>query len=288
MNLSNYLEAGFRRAIKKFKLAVYLWVAIFILALVAITPVSSLIRSQLGNLYLPENPLLPFELNLVEIFLANQAFFGPYLALLLTIILVAVPIFIFLEAGLFGRLLEAENRVNLNDFMADGSRYFWKFFLSLVAFIPFLLIFFLLFRLLTAPLTFWSSRASTEWPVIIAANLKMILLILLWSAFKLLLDLVRIIIVTENRKVIPAYASSLGFLKRHFFTLWGIYLLLGLTVVGISAVWLIIVRLFSSTHLPGVLIVFLLGQAYLLFRLLATLIFIGVEYSYYSSRRILE
>lgn len=285
MGLQSYLNSGFNRTISRFRLSVYIWLILLALALVAIAPLNSLLRNNLGHFYLPDKPVMPFELNLVEVFLANQEILGPYLGFLLTLLLLAGLIFTFLSAGLFGRMLSPDPVVTFREFLSDGARHFWKFILSLLVFLPFLAVLLILFRLLAAPLNLWSSRALTEWPVIISANLRMLVLVLLWAAFKLLLDLVRVIMVSESKKVIPAYGSALRFLRHHFLGLWGLYLLLGLAVIIISAFWFFIMRLIPLGSGPGVLAFIFLGQAYIIFRVLVRQVLIGVEYAYYLRRK---
>ncbi|MDI6850064.1 MAG: hypothetical protein QME69_09765 [Candidatus Saccharicenans sp.] len=285
MNVCSYIRSGFNRALVRFRLAVYLWLILLALALLAAAPVNSLLRTQLGHLYLPEKPFQPFELYLVEALLANQQFFAPYAGFLLVFLSFCVLLFVFLGAGLFGRMLTPDPVVTFREFLADGCRYFWRFGQSLLVFLPFLAVFLLLFRLLAAPLNLWARQAVTEWPVIISSNLRMLLAILLWTVFKLLLDLVRIITIAEKKKVIPAYAAALRFLRRNFIRLWGLYLILGLLVVLISALWLLLGRLLGGGAGSGVLFFLLLCQAYLIFRLLARQTFIGMEYSYYLNHR---
>ncbi len=285
MHPQTYLNPGFNRTLSRFRLAVYIWIILLVLSLVALSPLTSLLRSQLGRMYLPDRPVIPFELNLFEVFLANQEIFNPYAGFLLTLILLSGLIFTFLSAGLFGRMLSPDPVITFREFSADGVRHFWKFIISLLVFLPFLVVMFILFRLLAAPLNLWSSRAVTEWPVIIASNLRMLVLVLLWTVFKLLLDMTRIIMLAESKKVIPAYVSALGFLRRNFWGLWSLYLLLSLTVIIISALWLAVLRLFPSGTTPGVLAFILLGQIYIIFRVLARQLFIGVEYSYYQKQK---
>jgi hypothetical protein len=228
---------------------------------------------------------MPFELNIIEVLISNQNILAPYAVFLIAIVLISALLFVFLNGGLFGRMINQDNRINFSNFLADGCRYFWKFLFSVIFFIPFLFLLFLLFRLITAPFNAWSRGAVTEWPVIISANLKLLLFVLLLAAFKLLLDLVRIIIVAESKKVIPAYSLAIKFLGQHFFSFWGLYLLLGLAVLLISLGWMLIGQRFYSDHLAGMLIRIVLAQAFLLFRLLARQMIIGVEFSYYSTRK---
>ncbi|MDI6844643.1 MAG: hypothetical protein QME28_00725 [Candidatus Saccharicenans sp.] len=285
MNGCSYIGQGVRRASARFRLAVYLWLILMVLALLAAAPVNSLIRNQLGQLYFPVKPLQPFELYLVDVFLTNQHFFSSFAGFLLSFLSLAVVLFVFLNAGLFGRMLTPDPVVTFREFLADGCRHFWRFLLSLLVFLPFLAIFFLLYRLLSAPLNLWSRQAVTEWPVIIASNLRMLLAILLWTAFKLFLDLARIIIVHERKKVIHAYAAALRFLRRNFLKLWGLYLLLGLGVVLVSFLLLLSVSFSGSATPAGLFFSILLAQLFIIFRLFARQAFIGLEYIYFLENR---
>lgn len=285
MNLTLYLKAGCNRAFPRFRLAVYLWLILLVLAILAITPINFLLHQQLIDFYLPDHPLMPLEFNLLEVIIANETLLVPYISFLLVFILISAVLFVFFSAGLFGRMLSPDPVVTFREFLADSCRYFWKFLLSLLVFLPFLLLMFLMFRLLILPLNLWSNQAVTEWPILLASNLRLLVLIFLWTAFRLLLDLVRIIMVTESRNVIPAYASALGFLRSNFFRLWSLYLLIGVVVALISLLWLLAVRLLAPGTPVGLLLIIILGQAYILFRLLARQVIIGVEYSYYTLRK---
>ena len=182
-------------------------------------------------------------------------------------------------------MIDPVDRVSFSHFLAAGCRYFGRFLLSLVLFIPFLAVFFIVFKLLSAPLNLWSARAVSERPVILAGWLSLVLLALLWPAFKVILDLVRIFMVAEPKKVTASYASAFKFLRHHFFQLWGLYLLVTLAVVVVSAIWLAICRLLSPAQPGSLFALILLGQAFVLFRLLARQVLIGVEYSYFSTRK---
>jgi len=137
MCLQTYLKPGLSKTLSRFRLAVYIWLILLVLALIAVAPLNSLLRSQLDRIYLPDRPILPFELNLAEVILASQEILGPYAGFLLTIILLSGLIFIFLSAGLFSRMLTPDPVVTFREFLADGARHFWKFILSLLVFYHF-------------------------------------------------------------------------------------------------------------------------------------------------------
>jgi hypothetical protein len=285
MKIAYYLSSGIKQGLSRFKLAVYLWLIILGFSVVAIAPVSSIIKNNLGNFYPGRPPLLPFELHLVEVFMANQNIFQPYFSLVLTIILVFGLLTVFLNAGVFGRMTDREKKINFRDFLNDGCRYFWQFFLTVLISLPFFVLLLGLYRLLGTPVKAWTAEATTEWPFVIGSNLRMIIFILLWTIFKMLFDLVRIIIVSESKKLLPSLGSALRFLKNHFFKLWWLDLIIGFGFVIVSAIFLMAGRFLSTSHLAGVLVIIILSQAYLLFRLFTRLVFIGVETSYYSENR---
>ncbi|MGB9764612.1 MAG: hypothetical protein ACPLZD_04575 [Candidatus Saccharicenans sp.] len=286
MPIKSYLFPGTKSALIKFKLAIYLWLIIIILALVAVAPLNHLVRANLSHLYLGQPAFIPFELHLIEIFIAHQDFFQPYLYLLLILFSLTAIIFIFLDAALFGRMITSERKITFSDFLADGSRYFWSFFLSTLLYLPIFILFFLLSRFLAFPLNIWAGKSVTEWPVIISSNLKLLLFILLWTASKLIFDLIRIIIIKDQKTVLLALRQAWFFLSKHFFSLWGLYLLVGLIFVLISIIFLFIGRLISAEHLFGLVLMIILAQAYIVFRLFIRMVFIGFENSYYEKNRI--
>lgn len=285
MRTAYFINSGIRQGFSRFKLAIYLWLIILPFALVAIVPLTSIVRNHLGHFYFSQPPFMPFELHLVEVFMANQNIFQPYLSLILTVIFLFGLLSIFLNAGVFGRMIDLEKKITFRDFLADGCHHFWQFFLTFISSLPFFVLIFLVYRLLALPLNLWIDNAITEWPVILGSNLKLLLAILFSTVFKLLFDLVRIIIASESKKVIPALGTALSFLKRHFFKLWWLYLITAFIFIIISLLFLLVGRLFTTNNAAGVLVIIILGQAYIFFRIFTRLVFIGLETSYYFENR---
>jgi hypothetical protein len=286
MRTRYYLKLGFKTGIKKFKLVIYLWLIVLILAMLAAAPLNYLLRINISHLFIEKPPFMPFELHLAEIFIANQNFFSPYFYFLFFLFLLVIVFSIFLNAGLFSRLITSESRITFSEFLADGSYYFGKFFLATLIYLPFFILLFALFRLLALPVDIFTEKAVSEWPMVIGSNLKILLFILLWTVFKLIFDLVRIIMIFESKKVLPALEQTFSFLKKHFFSLWGLYLILGLIFVVFSAIFLIVGRLLSSSQLFSLIITILLTQAIVIFRIFARTVFIGLEYCYYKENKI--
>jgi len=285
MRTAYYLGSGIRQGFSRLRLAVYLWLIILIFSLIAIAPLTSVIRINLGHFHLSQPALMPFGLHLVEIFMANDNILKPYLSLLLIIILLLGLLSVFLNAGVFGRMVKPEKKVAFRDFLDDGCRHFCQFFLAVLISLPFFLLILAFYRLLVWPVNAWTSQTASQWPVIIGSNLRMLVLILLWTVFKLFFDLVRIIIVFESKKVIPVIRTALSFSKKQFFKLWALFLIVGFGFLMISIVFLLVGRLFSTGSLAGVLIIIILGQAYIFFRLFTKLVLIGLETTYYSVNR---
>ncbi|MBC7363268.1 MAG: hypothetical protein H5U07_01840 [Candidatus Aminicenantes bacterium] len=284
MSIYKCLQSGIQQGFSHLRLAFYLWAIFLVISVITVIPLISLIGKNLGHSLLGQPVAMPFELNLVEIFLNHQALLGPYLSLLLVFALFLAIFSFFLNGGLFGRVLSAE-KTNLRDFLADGTRFFWRFFLSGLAFIPFFLILLISYRILVSPLNLWTEKAVTEWPLIIASNLKLILFLLLWTIFRLSLDLVRIILVKEGDRVIPSLRATFLFLRRHFFRFWSLFLWLGLVYLLITLVFFFLGKLFSSQQLAGLIMLIILGQAQIFFRVFFRIVFISAESCYYMMYR---
>jgi len=284
MSVYKCFKSGIQQGFSRWRLAVYLWVTFLVMSILTVIPLMSIIGKNLGHSLLGQPLAMPFELSLVEIFLNNQTLLGPYISLLLVFGLVLAFFSVFLNGGLFGCTLSAE-KTNLRDFLADGTRFFWRFFLSLLAYIPFLLILLILYRIMVSPLNLWTEKAVTEWPLIIASNLRMVFFLLLWTIFRLSLDLVRIILVKEDSRVIPSLRATFLFLRRHFFQFWGLFLLIGLGYLLITLVFFLLGKLFSSQQLVGLIMFIILGQAQVFFRMLARIVFISTESCYYMMNK---
>ncbi|MGB9836514.1 MAG: hypothetical protein ACPLRX_07230 [Candidatus Saccharicenans sp.] len=287
MSIYGCFVHGVHKGQSRFRLAVYLWLIFFVISLVAVMPLISIVGKSLGH-FIPGQPIaMPFELNVAEIFLNHQEILAPYLSLLLTMGVILAIFFTFLNAGLFGRTL-SEERINLKSFLLDGTHFFWRFFLSGLAFLPFLIVLLVIYRALVSPLNIWSEKAVTEWPVIISSNLRLVVFLLLWTIFRMSLDLVRIIMVKEESGLISAVRAASGFLKKHFWKFWGLFLLLGAVYLLGSLVFFLTGKLFSNQNWGGVIMLILLSQAYILFRLLTRIIFISAEGCYYLTSKQVE
>lgn len=284
MSIYKCLTSGINNGLSRYRLALYLWLIFLVFSLVAAMPLISIIERNLDH-SLPGQPIaMPFELRLVEVFLNHQNIFAPYISFLLVLVVILVFALVFINAGLFGRTLAEEN-VSFGNFLLDGTHFFWRFFLSAIMFLPFLIIILILYRILVSPFNLLSEMATTEWPLIIASNLRMVFLLLLWSIFRMSLDLVRIILVKEETGVIPAIGLAFRFLKRHFIKFWMLFLILGLIYLLLSFSLFLFGKMFSSENLVGVIMLIILSQLQVFFRLLTRVIFISAEDCFYLANK---
>lgn len=284
MSIYKCLISGIEKGLTLYRLALYLWVFFLVFSFLAAMPLISIVEKNLGH-SLPGQPVaMPFELRVVEILLNHQIIFAPYVTLLMVLVFIMAFAAAFINAGLFGRTIAEEN-VSLGAFFTDGTRFFWRFFISAIMFIPFLIIILILYRLLVSPLNVWTEKALTEWPLIIASNLRMVFLLLLWSIYRMSLDLVRIILVREESRVVPAFRVAFRFLKRHFLRFWILFLLLGLFYLLLMLILFLMGKIFPVENLSGVIMLIILSQIQLLFRLLSRLIFVSAENCYYLANK---
>jgi hypothetical protein len=193
---------------------------------------------------------------------------------------------VFLNGGLYGRLLDREGPTRLAAFAGDSGRYFWRFVrLSLIGLVFAALTLVLIMGLVSALFKPLDEGAVTEWLPLILSNLHFLVALALMSAVRMVLDYARIAVVAdEERRILRALRHALTFLRRRFFTAWAIYLLIVvLTAAGSVAFYVVFGRLGK----PGV-VPLLLGlawmQVYVIFRIWIRALFVTAQGEFYRSR----
>jgi hypothetical protein len=172
---------------------------------------------------------------------------------------------VFLDGGVFGRLVDGGKKPAFADFMADCGGYLGRFFRIFLLAIPLYAVGFGgLMKLFSAALAAWTGRATGEWAVIIASHLKLLIGLLLLSAVQMALDYVRIRVVAgKERRILRAAAWTAAFLGRHFFRAWGLYLAGTALAVAAGAVCLGVTYFLPEAGPAGFLPGFALSQAFI-------------------------
>ena len=122
-------------------------------------------------------------------------------AWLLLAVVLYLLLTVFLNGGIIGCLNRPEASTTLADFFHDCGLYFWRFLRLFLLSIPvYLLAVGDLLPLLRTLLNVFDRRATTEWPALIASNLRFLALVLLLTVVSMFFDYVKIGLVTSGRK----------------------------------------------------------------------------------------
>mgnify|MGYP001042418220 CR=1 FL=1 len=172
-------------------------------------------------------------------------------------------------AGGFISMYAKDQRSTFSEFLADGGKYFGKFFrLTLLALLVYYLFFTLFFDWVTSGIPRWTQNAPSEEGPFLYYMIKGGIVLVVLSILAMIFDYARIRIIVDVRTS-SLFASLAGarFAFRNFVRAYGLYLLL--SVVGVL---LIVLYALLEAQLPQdsywpLVLVFLLQQLYMISRM---------------------
>ncbi len=275
---------GISTANTNFKIIIYLWIINFLFSLMLVAPVYFMINKNISKSLMGEKLAQGFDLFWLGDVLYKFRDFSP--ALIGGIIfpaLLYLLLYIFLNGGIIGRLTVTFENVNLKNFFSDCGFFFWRFFklflISIVVYVVFLGLF---YRIISMILEIFTKKATTEWPLIIVSNLKIVVLLLLFTIVTMFFDYAKIrVVISNSKKVIKETLFTLKFLGKRFFKAWGLYLLIGLFFLIITFIYMEIAYIIPKNTSLLILLSFIWQQIYIFARLWIKLIFFGSEIEFY-------
>ena len=198
--------------------------------------------------------------------------------------LVFVLAWTFMTGGVLYRFTTRESYHRAPEFFAAAARFFPRL-LGLAA-LSFPLYFFCyrgFGRFLFRRVDVWTRNETHEWRVMLGHLGAFLLLGLLVMFVHLIFDYARIVTVAENRwNIFSALGRGCGFVLTHPFRTLGIALVLGGVWAGGSAVYAWANPGVGQDSTGKVLGVLLLGQAYIVFRVVVKLWLYGSEVGLYE------
>jgi hypothetical protein len=270
---------GFHTTNKKARMLIYLWVINFLFSLVIITPVYFLISRDYSRSLMGDRLLQGIDmLWLGDIFYKYQDILPALKGWMLFPAILFLALYVFLNGGIIGRVVAEDEKANLSNFFGDCGKYFFRFLrVFLISAVGYIILFGVIFKLLSALFNLWTRNASTEWILIIASNLQFLIQILLFSIVRMFFDYVKVSLVAENsRKTLKATIANFGFIGKKFFKVWVLYLL-----VGIISILLGILFLGVSNILPKagalLIVLFIWQQVYIFSKMWGKTLFFSTE-----------
>jgi hypothetical protein len=285
MGVFQAIGKGIGTTFRKPRLLVILWVVNIVYAAVVAFPLFSLAQTELGHSYLGSN-VRPLDLMwLGEAVLKYQDAMPAIAGGLVVSALLFLGLYVFLNGGIVGRLLDREGRPTVQAFFGDCGRYFGKFVRLFLASVVFLVLTFgVVLRLLSALMNLWIENAWTGWPSVILGNLHFLAALLLLSVVHMVFDYARIAVVADGEtKVLRALGHALNFLKKRFFRSWALYLLIVGGFVAGTVVFYAVFGLLSGPTVLFVLLGFVWMQLNVLFRIWVKTLFFAAQAEFYRS-----
>ncbi len=280
MSIFKLFIRGLGLTLRKHRLAFRLWAVNFFFSLLVIAPLAFVIHAQLSHSLSADNVLANLDVDWLTDLSSRYLNAAPaYFGLVLLAVLLYLLLSVFLNGGIIGCLNRPGARTTLADFFHDCGLYFWRFLrlflLSIPAYLLLLGIFLPLLRVLLENV---HRRATTEWPVLAASNLRILFLVLLLGLVSMFFDYVKIGLVTSGRKsVLWETWLTLKFISRRFFKAWGLSLLAGSAFVLLTLLYLEVIRILPQGKPLLVLLVFLWRQLYILGRQANRVLFFATE-----------
>jgi hypothetical protein len=192
----------------------------------------------------------------------------------------------FFSGGIIRAFWPEDGQFKMADFWLGCGAYFWRFFrlllISMIFYGAALVIFFLLRRAIDR-----MTEHATAYETVFLGRWAIILLLILFFAFiNMVFDYAKIgAVFNDSRIMFRETFRALRFALRHFFSAFGLYLLI--TILGLS-IFLVLARLRGSLNQSSVAAVFiaiLLGQLAIAFRMWARLVLYAAEMDFYQRVR---
>ncbi len=280
MTIARLFKRSVNTTLTKSRMAVYLWLFNVIFGLLIAAPFCFMIRNEASRSLMGDRLIRGIDFNFLGDLITKYSDSG---ALLSGGIIMPIFLFIllslFFNGGIIGRLFAETEKPNLKDFLSDGARYYFRFFrVFIISLFVYGLVFGLLFRMIGSIFEAWTKNAVSEWPLIWAANLKFIILLLLFSIIRMFFDYVRIRLVAEDsKKTIRATFLTFGFVFKRFFKTWALYITAAAVTLSFGVIYLLGVKIIPNS---GILFIVLLlwQQFYVISKMWTKILFFSGEY----------
>ncbi|MCP2521017.1 hypothetical protein NLD30_11320 [SCandidatus Aminicenantes bacterium Aminicenantia_JdfR_composite] len=275
---------GILTANNNYKIIIYLWVINFLYSFMLVVPIYFLINMDISKSLMGERMAQGFDLFWLGDFIYKFRHIS--LALIGWVIfpaLIYLLLYIFLNGGIIGRLSVNFEKVNLKNFFSDCGQFFWRFFkLFLISIIVYIIFVGLIYKIIGSILEIFTKRAVTEWPLIIVSNLKIIIFLLLFTIINMFFDYAKIrLVISNSKKVLRETLFTLNFLRRRFFKVWALYLLICLLFLIITIIYLETAHIMPKNTMFFIFLIFIFQQIYIFGRLWVRLIFFASEIEFY-------
>jgi hypothetical protein len=287
MGIVKIFGQGLTTTKRKLRLLAILWPAYFLFSLLIVAPFYFLLQSQLSHSLLGEKLFAGMDLLWIGDLIYRYQEVPPLLfGWILGTSFISLVMLTFLNGGIIGRIVAAEEKVTFRDFFGDCGRYFGRFFRVLVlSLVGYFLVLGILGRIISVPFSAWSKGASTQWTTLASSSLRLLAFLLFFSVVKMFFDYVKVTLVADDsRKTVRTTLRNFRFLGKRFFKAWSLFLIVGLIFIVSSLVYLAVAKALPKSGL-GAVALFVWQQAYFLATLWTGILSFATEFHFLKADR---
>jgi hypothetical protein len=313
MTIRAALSEGLRRVRASARLIVLLWLVNLVMALPLSLVMADRIQSSVGASLVHENLRRGFDVDWYEEFnygasglaktfspnvigaapfLANLeawldgSLFGGFIGVVSFGILFAM-VWMFLLGGILDHFARRESGFSAARFFSAASRYFPRFLLlALLAGSLYALIYGVISSRLFSFLSDATRDVAAERPIFFLTAAAYLIVVFLLVLVNMAFDYAKIItVVTDQRNMVRAALAGFRFIRSHPGKTFGLYGMLGVIALFFLGVYSLIAPGVGQANGFTVLFSFLIGQAYLIIKLILRLTFFSGQMALYESMR---
>jgi hypothetical protein len=286
MRTFDTLKSGLSQASRQWQMLVWLLVINLLFSLVLVLPIYSLIAGSVEDSLMAER----LRDRLDGLWLAdliNREEFGRTIDGIGWLFLVLPPIYLLFNTLLSGGIIahfHRGERFQLAVFLGDCGAYFWRFvrlfLISLICYGAIAVLGFI-FGAYIDSVDRWATRYT---PVVYLEWGRVIVIVVLFLLVNMIFDYAKIKTITgDARGMWRQTGGALRFVFSHFLKTSGLYLIVGIIGLAITAPLLLAYSRINQTSASLLLIGFVLGQVGVLARLWARLVFYSSQLEFYKA-----
>ncbi len=282
--IGSSLKKGINKGISNWRAAVILWFINFLFSLLFFFPSSSLFAKAFSKSLITEK-MVKGDLSIFfEFMTLYKNEIGLLFTLSLSLFLIYQLINLFLSGGIIS-ILKEESK-NVRDIFSKSPYYFWRFIKLLLLFMPILIVFLTIWRILRLLRELLFNTTGSEIFTFYFSLLTIFVGILIFFIIRILFDYGRIRIVFEEERVITiSLLRTAKFVFKNFWRTFLLYITLTISLLLYYIPFYLVLKIPSSSPL-FILLILLLSQLLLLFRSFISFIFYSCQTELYKSLKI--
>lgn len=279
--IANSFKKGIDNGISNWRVVIILWFINFLFASLFFLPSHSLFAKVFSKSLTPEK-IVKGDLSIFfEFMILYKNEIGVLFTLAFSLSLLYQLISLFLSGGIISMVKEGSK--NARDIFSKSPYYFWRFVKLYLLFIPILIIFLIIWRILGMFRKSLFNATGSEIFAFYLSLLTIFIAILIFLIIRMLFDYGRIRIVLEEERVLTiSLLRTIKFVFINFGRVFLLYIILTISLLLYYIPFYFFLKIPSSSSISILLILFF-SQLLLLFRSFISFLFYSCQTELYKS-----